>query len=147
MAQRDPFVTKPLTKYVYAGHNVTLNCGVWNDDFTVQWRTPRGLVADNLQGVYPTYRSYYDLHVPSANHFLLVLLRAGSSDAGRYQCSTFDDTGMSAHAYADIAVLSKQFGIFLILKCVWGDAVPGTGRSPAFRVRFRVNLNTIFEEK
>ena len=112
MAQSDPFITKPQTKYVFTGYNVSLNCGVWNGDSTVQWRTPRGLVADNVQGVFPTYRSYYDLQVPMANHYLLVVLRARSHDAGKYSCSTFDDTGTTADAYADIAVISKQFKIF-----------------------------------
>ena len=111
LAQSDPFTTKPQTKYVFTGLNVSLNCGVWNDGSTMQWRTPRGLVADSIQGVYPTYQSYYDLHVPRANHYLLVILRARSNDAGRYTCSTFDATGTTAHAYADIAVLSKEFKI------------------------------------
>ena len=110
-AQSDPFTTKPQTKYVFTGHNVSLNCGVWNGGSTVQWWTPRGLVADNIQGVYPTYRSYYDLQVPRANHYQLVVLRARSNDAGRYTCSTFDATGTTAYAYADIAVLSKEFEI------------------------------------
>ena len=68
-------------------------------------------MADSIQAVYPTYRSYYDLLVPRANHFLLVVLRARSNDAGRYTCSTFDDTGTTAYAFADIAVLSKEFEI------------------------------------
>ena len=72
-------------------------------------------MADSIQGVFPTYRSYYDLQVSRANHYLLVTLGASRNDAGRYTCSTFDDTGTTAHAYADISVISKRFNFFCIL--------------------------------
>ena len=102
---QNAFTILPRNTQGVIGQNVTLNCALSDNSYSLIWTNPAGAnVYEKSSGILDGFEGQYLLE-ESGSSYNLVILNTDMNDAGRYTCYC---ATRSSSAYAEVILLGKR---------------------------------------